>query len=242
MARLTKEQKEYAQKTANDLFDYESRAEKHAAFLRSDPNQYAVAYEAYLQKAPPMGFIPADDQLAQAMAHSEDFLLAKKCETFAEHLQAMNSAYLLNEFSTARMIFGVAPSSMKSIDLTSSTLISSGDAPIAPTTASHKNAAGYPLTIPGCPKFTDTEIPPCSRVPVTSEQVAIWKANPFQLLQEIFFSKESGDDLEAFKVSSVTLMLPSHIFYILYQDEDEAVGLLNDAFFELVSRSECIVR
>ncbi len=83
MARLNAADRALVEELGQKIFDWERLAEEHSAVLRTDPNAYAEAWQAYAAKAPQIGTVPTRDSYEEHILLGEK-LLAKKCVTIYE--------------------------------------------------------------------------------------------------------------------------------------------------------------
>ena len=96
----------------------------------------------------------------------------------------------------------------------------------------------FPPAIPVSDKFH--LVKPFRSEKVAATQLVSWKKNP-EIIQNAMFRAMIEDEEEIFKLVAFLVWDKERVFYVQYVDDDEAIGFLSDAFFELLKDSEQIV-
>ncbi|KAE9409994.1 hypothetical protein BT96DRAFT_912884 [Gymnopus androsaceus JB14] len=258
---LTPEQELTAKAMAEKLFKYNRDIEEHATIFRQDPNKYAEAYVEYLKLNPNSASLPAPEDRDTCVADCEK-TLAKPCENLLEHIHAYTSAMLLCRLLPQTLPHDVY---MRAIELRTE-LEKANPLVVDPKALLGISVTGelHPLLVAELTKLNPAPVPremepdsvdyppmmavadsemfswddfPSTAQNVTPEQIAAWKQDPEQTMNQFFVSDETGEK-EAFKVVSVMTMKTETAFYLLNADEDEAYSWSSRHFFEMLSTAE----
>lgn len=110
-----------------------------------------------------------------------------------------------------------------------------------PSSGSH-----FPSTLRASTTFNwDDELSELPRVAVTAAEVAAWKNDPQPLLDGGAVFVEDGQE-EGYRVHSFTTFTKGgemdRMFYVQVAEDDEAYAYTSDFFFDMLAKSERVVR
>ncbi|KAJ7246551.1 hypothetical protein B0H12DRAFT_1126108 [Mycena haematopus] len=231
--RFTAAQRQSMQALAEQIFGWELLVEEHAAILRADPNQYATVYEAYVDNAPPIAFLPPRDDWQSSIKDCKDILTRLQgCTSFSDRLMVVNACSYLcrihliissEEDYKAYLEMQRIKSSLQNAYYSqpqfqqrflSPTPVPSDPHPLlvrelglgvsALTTAITPAVPSFPTEMPAA-SFSFDSLADLPRIPVTADDIAQYRQNPDSLLHSVFVcnSEDSEDGPEAFQVSSM---------------------------------------
>ncbi|THU96000.1 hypothetical protein K435DRAFT_966163 [Dendrothele bispora CBS 962.96] len=99
------------------------------------------------------------------------------------------------------------------------------------------DSSPWPISMPTTSLLTWNDILEYPSFPISSETLANYKLSPQSTLKQIFVSFDeasTGKPVEAFRVISVTFHEQDIIFYLLFVDEDEALGFGSKDFYDMI--------
>ncbi|KIK65272.1 hypothetical protein GYMLUDRAFT_56023 [Collybiopsis luxurians FD-317 M1] len=257
--QLTTAKKEYAKTAAMSLFHYDCVFEENAAVLHKDPNQFLEVYNTQKKiDLPPENFMPQTRaERDQFVTQAED-LLQKGCKTLLDHIHATSAALFLSQKVVCNtqdqgfhafletlhcktqmqceLPYIVDPSTLVAPPNLSQTSYPTHHSTIVSHPAHWSDThLQFPPAMPVETSFAWSQVDRQSAIHVMSQQIAQWKQNPEPLQQQQIFIAEVDEEEKAFKVMVLMTTEKERVFYVQFVDNNEAIGYLNNYFFEMLA-------